>query len=60
MLALRAAKAVFLRSASILSKKTEFLTMNHKTQSHELQKLLRDLCVLRGEKTKEFWNNSKK
>jgi hypothetical protein len=34
--------------------------MNHKTQSHELQKLLRDLRVLRGEKTKEFWKNSKK
>ena len=34
--------------------------MNYKSQSHELQKSLRDLRVLRGEKTKEFWNNSKK
>lgn len=34
--------------------------MNHKTQASELQKPLRDFRVLRGEKTKEFWNNSKK
>ena len=34
--------------------------MKHKTQSYELQKPLRDLRALRGEKTKEFWNNSKK
>jgi hypothetical protein len=34
--------------------------MKRKTQSHQLQTLLRDLRVLRGEKTKEFWNNSKK
>ena len=33
--------------------------MNHKTQSN-LGKPFRDLRVLRGEKTKEFWNNSKK
>jgi hypothetical protein len=34
--------------------------MNHKTQSHEPQKPIRDLRVLRGDKIKEFWNNSKK
>jgi len=28
--------------------------MNHKTQSHELQKLLRDLRALRGEKNKRI------
>jgi len=28
--------------------------------NHEAPKLLRDLSALRGEKTKEFWKNSKK
>ena len=42
------------------SQKNQILTMKHKTQSDELQKPLRDLRVLRGEKTKKFWNNSKK
>ena len=33
--------------------------MNYKTQSN-LGKPLRDPRVLRGEKSKKFWNNSKK
>jgi len=34
--------------------------MNHKTQAAELQKPLRDFRVFGGEKTKEYWKNSKK